>query len=280
MSKRKWLCDKTIVISGASSGIGRGLSKYLIEKYNCNIIGIGRNEDKMKSLLAELGDKCEKFSYQLFDVSKKENWENFHSYIEENNIIIDVLINNAGVLPAFDKFENQSIEKLESTMEINFYSYVYSYSILLDNIKKSNTPAVINICSSDALCPLIGTAIYSSTKSAIKAFTECVREENRGKIYISNICPGFTKTDIFRDMTQKPSRLINLVSMKSDKMVKKIAKAIIKKKGRKVIGFDAKLMDIMYRIFPRTSQRFFKWIFKISKVNLFDNVFDRNNKGN
>ena len=60
MSKRKWLCDKTIVISGASSGIGRGLSKYLIEKYNCNIIGIGRNEDKMKSLLAELGDKCEK----------------------------------------------------------------------------------------------------------------------------------------------------------------------------------------------------------------------------
>ena len=199
MAKKKWLSDKTIVISGASSGIGRGLAQYFIEKYNCKVIGIGRNEEKMKAFVSQLGDKSNKFTYRLFDVSNNENWIEFYKYLESENIVVDILINNAGVLPPFDKFDNQAVEILEKTMQINFYSYVYGYSTLLPTIKKSSTPAIVNICSSDALCPLVGTAIYSSSKSAVKAFTECVREENRGKIYISNVCPGFTKTDIFRN---------------------------------------------------------------------------------
>lgn len=273
----KWIEGKTLLISGASSGIGRGLTKYFIEKYNCKVIGIGRNEDKMKSLSAELKDKSINFTYHLFDVSINQNWINLAQQLVSQNIKVDVLINNAGILPPFDRFERQDISLLESTMDTNFYSYVYAYKALLDIIKLSSTPAIINICSSDALAPLIGTAIYSSSKSAVKAFTECIREEHRGKIYVSNICPGYTKTDIFRNQTTKQSRLMNKVSMDTDKMVKKIGRGIIKKKGRMVIGFDAKFMDFMYRHFPKTSQRFFKKVFKNFKVPLFDNVFDRTN---
>ncbi len=270
----KWIEGKTILISGASSGIGRGLAKYFIEKYNCKVIGIGRNEDKMKSLCAELKDKSNNFTYQLFDVSIEQNWLNLAQQLTDQNTQVDVLINNAGVLPPFDRFEKQDVKMLESTMATNFYSYVYAYKAMLPIIKLSTTPAIINICSSDALAPLIGTAIYSSTKSAVKAFTECIKEEHRGKIYISNVCPGYTKTDIFRNQTTKQSRLMDKVSMSTDKMVKKIGRGIVKKKGRMVIGFDAKFMDFMYRHFPRTSQRFFKKIFKDFKVPLFDNVFD------
>lgn len=270
----KWIEGKTILISGASSGIGRGLAKYFIEKYNCKVIGIGRNEDKMKSLCAELKDKSNNFTYQLFDVSIEQNWLNLAQQLTDQNTQVDVLINNAGVLPPFDRFEKQDVKMLESTMATNFYSYVYAYKVMLPIIKLSTTPAIINICSSDALAPLIGTAIYSSTKSAVKAFTECIKEEHRGKIYISNVCPGYTKTDIFRNQTTGQSRLMDRVSMSTDKMVKKIGRGIVKKKGRMVIGFDAKFMDFMYRHFPRTSQRFFKKIFKDFKVPLFDNVFD------
>lgn len=274
----KWIEGKTILISGASSGIGRGLAKYFIEKYNCKVIGIGRNEDKMKSLCAELKDKSNNFTYQLFDVSIEQNWLNLAQQLTDQNTQVDVLINNAGVLPPFDRFEKQDVKMLESTMATNFYSYVYAYKVMLPIIKLSTTPAIINICSSDALAPLIGTAIYSSTKSAVKAFTECIKEEHRGKIYISNVCPGYTKTDIFRNQTTGQSRLMDRVSMSTDKMVKKIGRGIVKKKGRMVIGFDAKFMDFMYRHFPRTSQRFFKKIFKDFKVPLFDNVFDKSDE--
>lgn len=272
----KWICGKTIVLSGASSGIGRGLSKFFIEKYNCRVVGIGRNESKMKSLIAELGDKSDRFSYKLFDVGQKQKWLDLAQQLEKENIVVDVLINNAGVLPPFERFERQSSTLLESTMQTNFYSYVYAYEALLHSIKKSTTPSIINICSSDALAPLVGTAIYSSSKSAIKAFTECIREEHRGQIYISNICPGYTKTDIFRSQSTRQSKLMNMVSMKTDKMVKRIGRGIVKKKGRMVIGMDAKFMDFMYRCFPRTSQRFFKKVFNTFKVPLFDNVFNDN----
>ncbi len=274
----KWIQNKVIVISGASSGIGRGLAKHFIEKYNCRVIGIGRSEAKMQSLIAELGDKKSNFEYRLFDVGQNQNWIVFANELDEHNIVVDVLINNAGVLPPFDKFERQDLALFESTMQTNFYSYVYAYKALLHSIKKSSSPSIINICSSDALAPLIGTAIYSSSKSAIKAFGECIREEHRGKIFVSNIYPGYTKTDIFRSQNTRQSRLMNMVSMDSDKMVRKIARGIVRKKGRMVIGFDAKFMNFMYKLFPRTSQRFFARVFKTFKVPLFDNVFNTNQK--
>lgn len=272
----KWIQNKVVVISGASSGIGRGLAKYFIEKYNCRVIGIGRSDAKMQSLIAELGERKDNFEYKLFDVGQNQNWINLASELDERNIVIDVLINNAGVLPPFDKFERQELSLLETTMQTNFYSYVYAYKALLHSIKKSSSPAIINICSSDALAPLIATAIYSSSKSAIKAFGECIKEEHRGEIFVSNIYPGYTKTDIFRLQNTKQSRLMNLVSMESDKMVRKIARGIVKNKGRMVIGFDAKFMNFMYKVFPRTSQKFFAKVFKTFKVPLFDNVFDKN----
>lgn len=271
----KWIQNKVIVISGASSGIGRGLTKYFIEKCNCHVIGIGRSEVKMQSLVSELDNKKDNFEYKLFDVGQNQNWLDFATELDKRNLVVDVLINNAGVLPPFDKFERQDLVLIESTMQTNFYSYVYAYKALLHSIKKSSNPTIINICSSDALAPLIGTAIYSSSKSAIKAFGECIKEEHRGQIFVSNIYPGYTKTDIFRSQTTKQSRLMNMVSMDSNKMVAKIGRGIVHKKGRMVLGFDAKFMNFMYKVFPRTSPRFFAFVFKQFRVPLFDNVFEK-----
>ena len=60
-----WLDNKTCVITGASSGIGRFISKILIEKHNCHIIGVGRSEEKMKNFISELKDKKDNFEYKL-----------------------------------------------------------------------------------------------------------------------------------------------------------------------------------------------------------------------
>jgi NADP-dependent 3-hydroxy acid dehydrogenase YdfG len=74
---KNWLQDKTIVLTGASGGIGRQLCKLLVQKYGATVIGIGRSEEKMQSLCQELSAFENKFSYYLFDVSQRENWQNF-----------------------------------------------------------------------------------------------------------------------------------------------------------------------------------------------------------
>ena len=120
MKKKNFLFNKTVVITGASGGIGFNVAKLLIEKYNCKIIGIARNEEKLLKNIETLGEKKENFSYRLFDVSVKENWNDFYDYLVENNVQIDVLINNAGFMLPFEKFENYSEDEIESIISTNF----------------------------------------------------------------------------------------------------------------------------------------------------------------
>ena len=93
-----WIYGKTVLITGASSGLGRAMTVRLIKEHNCKVIGIGQSEPKMKSLIDELSYQKDAFTYQLFDVGVKKNWEIFSEKILANNINIDILINNAGIL--------------------------------------------------------------------------------------------------------------------------------------------------------------------------------------
>ena len=229
----------------------------------------------MERLSAELGTKTEKFSYCLFDVSSKENWKNYRLYLEEKGIKPDILINNAGILPEFKKAENIFVEEIEDTMNINFYGAVYSVKELLPLILKSSTPAVVNIDSSAALMPLAGTAAYSASKAALKAFTEAIREELRGRCYVGLICPGFTKTDIFRsqNLTEKrEEKIIRIISTSCDYAVKRIVKSIAKKRELTVIGTDAQFMKLMGKIMPVKGGKMISAILKKSGFKLFDGL--------
>lgn len=270
-----WIDNKTVVITGASAGIGKGITEKLIKKHNCKVIGIARSKEKTEKFVEELGEYAKNFSYKLFDVSVKENWFEFADYLKENDIKPDVLINNAGILPKFNKTQNYSIEEIESVMNINFYSAVYSINALLPMILESSTPAVINVASSAALMSLAGTSTYSASKGALKSFTESLREELRGKCYVTVICPGFTKTDIFRNQenTGKGEKMINAISTDCDRMVNMIVNGIENKKELMVFGFDAQFMKIFGRVTPVTGGRLFSAVMKASKLPLFDNVF-------
>lgn len=275
----KWIEEKTIVITGATSGIGRALTKIFIDRHNCRVIGVGRREEKFKELITELGDKAGNFEYRLFDVSIESEWQKFAKDMESKSV--SVVINNAGVLPKFKSFEKTiaatTCSEYLRTQEINYNSIVYSTYYMSPIIERSPTPAIINIASSSGLCPLPGMASYSGSKAAVKNFTEALRLEK--KYYVGLVCPGFTKTEIFREQSGRiDTGLVGFIATELDKMAYKIYRGIIKKRKRMVLGFDAKLMDIGYRWFPRCAPRFFGRVLKGAKIELFDDVFDGNDK--
>lgn len=273
--KNNWLNNKTVIITGASSGIGRGIAVKLIKEYNCRVLGIARSEEKMKSLFAELGLDAGKFSYMLFDVSQRENWNSCAEYIKEKGMKPDILINSAGILPEFKKTEYCSLDEIEKTISINFYGAVYSVNWLLPIVLQSPAPAVINIASSAALMPLAGTSAYSASKAALKAYTEALREELRGRCYVSVICPGFTKTDIFRSQNlteEREKKIINTVSTSLDYAVKRIVKSIAKRRELTVIGADAQFMKLLGKLMPVKGGRLISAILKKSGFKLFDRL--------
>lgn len=273
---KNWMNNKTVIITGASGGMGKGVAERLIKEHGCTVIGIARSEEKMKKVVEELGDYADKFSYKLFDVAVEQNWLDFVDYLNENNIKPDVLINNAGILPKFDKFQNYTVEYIKKAMDINFYSAVYSIHALLPILLESPAPAIINVDSSAALMTLAGTSVYSASKAALKSLSEALREELRGRCYVGIVCPGFTKTDIFRDQSAsdaKGQKMLNMVSTSCDRMVNMIMHDIKTKKPLGVHGFDAAFMNYFGRIMPVQGGRLFSTVMKVSKLPLFDPVF-------
>ncbi len=273
-----WLKGKTVVVTGASGGMGAGIAATLIKKHGCTVIGVARSESKMLKFVDELGpDYASQFSYKLFDVSVKENWENFVAELQENGVKVDVLINNAGILPKFKRFDRYSYDEIEKAMNINFYSCIYSTKTLLPMLLESSSPAIINIDSSAALMTLAGTSMYSASKAALKGFTEALRVEFSGKMYVSLVCPGFTKTDIFRNQSaesnDKGQKVIDMISTDCDVMVKRIMRGIEYKYPMQVRGFDAHAMSIANRVAPVYGSMLFSSVMKIANVDIFKEVF-------
>ena len=272
-----WLHRKTCVVTGASGGIGAGIAATLIKKHGCNVIGVARSEPKIKNFIAELGPSyADQFSYRLFDVSKRENWENFTRELEESGTQVDVLINNAGMLPKFKRFDKYDFDEIESTINVNFYSSVYSVQALLPSLLKSDEGAIINIDSSAALMSLAGTSIYSASKAALKSFTEALREEFRGKLFVGLVCPGFTKTDIFRNqenVNEKDGKIINMISTNCDLMVRLIVNGMERKQELQVHGLDAHAMNIFGKLLPVTGARLFSAIMKAANIGIFSEIF-------
>ena len=271
----KHMHNKTVIISGASGGIGFGIAKRLIEQYNCTVIGIARNEEKMKANMETLGEKKDKFSYYLFDVGVKQNWIDFALSLEQKGIVPDMLINNAGFMLPFTKIEKLSDSEIDEIVAVNFMSVVYSTRILLPLIKKSPTPSIINIASSAGICAVVGESMYCATKFAVKGFTETIMQEYP-EIYIAGVYPGFIRTNILHRMddSAKNNKLIDWFMMPLDKATKKIVKRIKRKKKRIVLGIDGHSMSFFSRMMPTLTPKIVAWVLKTSKLSMFNDVFE------
>lgn len=262
---------KTVVITGASGGFGSELTKLLVNEYGCRVIGIGRSKEKMEELSLSLGESRSRFKYSLFDVSKRENWVKFASLLEEKGVIPDLLINNAGIMPPFENFEDEDGELAKRVIDVNFMSVVYGCEIMLPLLKRSKQGGIVSVASSAAFSPIVGAAVYSASKGAVKNFTLSLAEELNGRIYVGCVCPGFSKTGLFRDNNYTEEDYDFIDGMGTDK--NDIAEAVVNgvKNCKKLIvcGKDSRLMTAMSSVAPVKSNALYSKVIKESKLNMF-----------
>ncbi len=268
---KKWLRDEWVVLTGASSGIGRELTKILIAKYRAKVVGIGRSEEKLRALKEEFG---EAFAFLSFDVSQKEEWKTLASFLQGEALTPALLINNAGVFPPLQRTESITEEVLTQTLRTNFLATVYAVESVAPLLKKEKKASgIVNICSSAALCPVVGSAAYSASKGALKAYTEALQLESER--YVGLFFPGTTATELFRSDENVQGSAMRKIASPPARMAKKIAKKIIKRKKRAVLGWDAKLMNFTAKLMPVKGPALIRSVMKLSKSQAFDGVFDK-----
>lgn len=250
------LNNKSILITGATGGIGAQIAKILITKYDCKVYGVGRNKEKAEKFKSELGDKSSSFIPVFIDLTK-DSYDIFDTIPT-----IDVLINNAGIMPDFINTETVTSDDCNKIMESNFYAPVRLINRVLPKLKQSNCGTIVNIASSVALCPVPGTSAYSASKGALKNYSETLALDSN--LFVCTVYAGFTKTDLFASLDFGSDKLLKKFASPASKTASKIVKGIRKRKQRVITGFDAKGMNLLYKLFPVKGPRLVKKILKKS----------------
>lgn len=271
---KNWLYGSSVVLTGSSSGIGFEIAKILIERFNCRVLGVARNEQKLKEQQNFFSEFNDKFSYFVADVSKAEDWVRLKEFLEKDSY--NIIINNAGTMLPFLKAHDVPFKETERVFNTNFFSAVHCVNTLFDYISSQKNGAIINNCSAGALFSVPGQSIYSSSKSALVSYSKILQSENK-KIFVGTYLPGFTLTNIFfskdcdREIfDEKSIKIVKQFCSSASKMAEKIVFAMKKKQAYKVLGNDAKLLRLLGKFAPMKSARIVGWLFEKTRLSCFE----------
>ena len=257
-----------VVLTGASGGIGLCLAQQLITRYHCRVLGIARGAEKLQRAAEQLG---ENFTPFVGDVGRKETWESLFAALQGQRV--DLLIHCAGVMPPFQRADTQPSALTESVLQTNFLSGVYAIETLLPLLSEGG--GIVEIASAAAVTHLAGTSAYAASKAASLAYFNALREESRGKRQVTVICPGFVKTDLFRDHhgLDASRRLLDLIAASPEKTAKRILRKVRQGRGFAVMGFDGHLMSLLSRLCPTAALRLCRRVMQVSHLPLFADIF-------
>ncbi|MDD5595148.1 MAG: SDR family NAD(P)-dependent oxidoreductase [Candidatus Omnitrophica bacterium] len=207
------LKGKTAIVTGASRGIGKALA-CTAASLGINLSIAARQEGPLKETADEIAKKY-KVEVQpvVCDVTKLGDLENLVNKTKENLGDIDILINNAGVSSQYP-FQEQPLEDLEKLAHTNYLGYVRLIRLVINDMIKNKSGAIINMVSGSTLCDPLprNFIVYSSLKVGLRAFSKGLFWELRDHgIKVTSILPGVTDTDLtgkLKEITQNTSRLM------------------------------------------------------------------------
>ncbi|NIM25061.1 MAG: SDR family NAD(P)-dependent oxidoreductase [Nitrososphaeria archaeon] len=188
--------NKLVLITGASSGIGRAAALQFAKK-GANLILVARNKEKLNQTAEDL----KKFNVSIFvlecDVSKKSDVEKMAKSILEKHDSVDILVNNAG-FAIYGPVSKLSIEEIESQMATNYFGMIYCVKNFLPSMIKKKSGHIVNVASVAASFGLPGIASYCASKFAMLGFSEGLKHELKGTgVGITVVSPIMVRTNFF-----------------------------------------------------------------------------------
>ncbi|MEP7196539.1 MAG: SDR family NAD(P)-dependent oxidoreductase [Saprospiraceae bacterium] len=190
--------NKTILITGASSGIGKATAiKFASE--GCNLILCGRRKEILDQLASELKEQFKVNIYCLtFDIQNYNECEDSLQSLPAEFSKIDVLINNAGLALGLDYIHEGSLDHWNTMIDTNIKGLLYMTKIISKNMVQNKSGQIINICSTAGKETYPKGNVYSATKFAVDALTKSIRQDLfQHNIRVSQISPGHVENTEF-----------------------------------------------------------------------------------
>jgi NADP-dependent 3-hydroxy acid dehydrogenase YdfG len=193
--------DKIVLITGASSGIGYSTAMAL-SKEGAKIVAGARRIERLEELKKSVESQGGEIIIQKLDVTKLDDCNNFAKIAIERYGNIDVLVNNAGIMP-LSFFKNQKVDEWDRMVDVNIKGVFYCTSAVIPFMLNNKSGHIVNISSTAGRIVFPAGSVYCATKHAITAFSEGLRQEfsQRSNIRVSCIEPGVVATELTNTIT-------------------------------------------------------------------------------
>jgi NAD(P)-dependent dehydrogenase (short-subunit alcohol dehydrogenase family) len=197
--QRRSLSGKVVAITGGARGIGRTTAQALVRK-GCRVALGDLDLEPAEQTAAELGGGT--VAIQL-NVTDRDSFTAFLDEAERQLGPVDVLINNAGIMPV-TPFEQESDDSIRRQLDINVYGVMVGTQLAVRRMKARGRGHIVNIASSAGKAGVPGIATYAATKHAVVGLTEAVRAECRGSgVELSYVMPITVNTQLIEGLTDK-----------------------------------------------------------------------------
>ncbi len=216
--------NKVILITGASSGIGRD-SAIEFAKRGANIVLVSRTQEKLE----KVADELKKFNVTVLvckcDVSKKDQVKEMSKIVLEKFDSVDILVNNAG-FAIYGSVSSLNVDQIESQMKTNYFGMIYCIKNFLPSMLDKKSGHIVNVASVAASFGLPGIASYCASKFAMLGFSEGLKHElyNTG-VGITVVSPIMVRTNFFDHPSFKKIPKFSPTSLSSQTVAKAILKA-------------------------------------------------------
>ncbi len=191
--------DKVVVITGASSGIGEATAIMLAERGAKVVLG-ARGLNRLRALARRIEATGGEVAYAQTDVRRREELTSLVSLALDRYGQLDVLINNAGVMPV-SPLDDLRVEDWENMIDINIKGVLYGIAAALPVFRKQGFGHFVNTASTAGHKTVPNQSVYSATKFAVRAISEGLRMEAGEKLRVTIISPGFVNTNFAEGVT-------------------------------------------------------------------------------
>ena len=235
--------NKTILITGASSGIGLEFANQLNE-FGAKLIITARNKDKLN----ELAENYQGATVIPGDLSDKTFPSQLYNEIQSKGLDVDILINNAG-FGSIGKLLKSDLETYERMVQVNITALTQLSHLFISDMVEKGNGGIINVASVAAFQPVPYMNVYSATKAYVKSFSLALHEEYKDKgIVVTAVCPGYTKTN-FQNAANMSSDAVGIKMLPEDVVRQSL---IAHKNGKNLVinGVINKIMAHSNRFLP------------------------------
>ena len=271
--------NKTAVITGAGSGMGRYLA-VLLAKAGCNVAICDIDENALAETSKIVNHYNVACSMHTVDIADREQIDNFYEKVLERHKTVELLFNNAGITVLSD-FANMSEKDWDRVIDVNFHGVINLSRKFLSHLRLRPEAALINTSSIFGMITVPNQSVYHAAKFAVRGFTESIAKEFKGtNLQIHSVHPGHIGTNILSSAKREESvpdlNLVNIVGkdisqeeqgkifrengMHPSRAAKIILSGIKAKRSRILVGLDAKIMDLTQRLTPNHYQKLWPFL--------------------